>query len=49
MRTRTPFATLRTEGCNVIDKTETSEQGTFGWFIDLEENKVELWQPPLGQ
>src|SRR5262245_54191636 len=43
------LATLRTEGCNVIDKTETSEQGKFGWVIDPEGNKIELWQPPLGQ
>lgn len=33
---------LRTEGCNVIDKTETSEQGKFGWDIDPEGNKVEV-------
>lgn len=37
---------LRTEGCNVLERTETSEQGKFGWVIDLEGNKVELWQPP---
>ena len=43
------LATLCTEGCNVIDKTETSEQGKFGWVIDPEGNKVELWQPPEGQ
>jgi predicted enzyme related to lactoylglutathione lyase len=43
------LAALRTEGCNVIDKTETSEQGKFGWVIDPEGNKVELWQPPEGQ
>jgi hypothetical protein len=24
---------------------EDSEFGTFGWFIDPEGNKVELWQP----
>ena len=40
------LATLRTEGCNVIDKTETSEQGKFGWVIDPDGNKVELWEPP---
>lgn len=43
------LAALRTEGCNVVDKTETSEQGKFGWVIDPEGNKVELWQPPEGQ
>ena len=41
--------TLRTEGCNVIDKTETSEQGKFGWVIDPDGNKIELWEPPAGQ
>jgi predicted enzyme related to lactoylglutathione lyase/gluconate kinase len=43
------LATLRTEGCNVIDKTETSEQGKFGWVMDPEGNKIELWEPPAGQ
>ncbi len=37
---------LRSEGCNVVDRTEESEQGKFGWVIDPEGNKVELWQPP---
>jgi len=40
---------LRTEGCNVIEKTEESEYGKFGWVIDPEGNKVELWEPPRGQ
>ena len=40
---------LRAEGCNVVDKTESSEQGKFGWVIDPEGNKVELWEPPAGQ
>jgi predicted enzyme related to lactoylglutathione lyase len=43
------LAALRAEGCNVVDKTESSEQGKFGWVIDPEGNKVELWQPPAGQ
>ncbi|MFO0940887.1 MAG: hypothetical protein U0930_08970 [Pirellulales bacterium] len=37
---------LRDEGCNVLDKVEDSEYGKFGWVIDPEGNKVELWQPP---
>lgn len=41
--------TLRAEGCNVVDKTEDSEFGKFGWVMDPEGNKVELWQPPEGQ
>lgn len=40
---------LRAEGCNVLDKTEESEFGKFGWVIDPEENKVELWEPPAGE
>ncbi|MET0288824.1 MAG: VOC family protein [Pseudoxanthomonas sp.] len=42
------LAALRAEGCNVLDKTQASEQGTFGWVIDPEGNKVELWEPPAG-
>jgi predicted enzyme related to lactoylglutathione lyase len=40
---------LRDEGCNVLEKIEDSEYGKFGWVIDPEGNKVELWQPPAGQ
>ena len=40
---------LREEGCRVLDKTEESEFGKFGWVMDPEGNKVELWQPPAGQ
>jgi predicted enzyme related to lactoylglutathione lyase len=42
------LTTLRAEGCNVLDKFETSEQGKFGWVIDPEGNKVELWEPVAG-
>jgi predicted enzyme related to lactoylglutathione lyase len=40
---------LRSERCNVLEKTDDSEYGKFGWVIDPEGNKVELWQPPEGQ
>lgn len=40
---------LREEGCDVLDKTDDSEFGKFGWVMDPEGNKVELWQPPAGQ
>jgi predicted enzyme related to lactoylglutathione lyase len=40
---------LRAEGCNVLDKVEESEFGRFGWVLDPEGNKVELWEPPAGQ
>lgn len=42
------LAALREEGCNVMDRTEESEHGKFGWVIDPEGNKVELWEPPVG-
>lgn len=42
-------AALKAEGCNVLDKIDESEYGTFAWVIDPEGNKVELWQPPVGQ
>ena len=40
---------LRDEGCNVLEKTDESEFGKFGWVMDPEGNKVELWEPPAGQ
>ena len=43
------LAALRAEGCTVLDKTDESEYGKFGWVIDPEGNKVELWEPPAGQ
>jgi predicted enzyme related to lactoylglutathione lyase len=43
------LAALKSEGCNVVDKVDESEFGKFGWVIDPEGNKLELWQPPEGQ
>ena len=41
---------LKDEGCNVLDETmDDADYGKFGWVIDPEGNKVELWQPPAGQ
>ena len=40
---------LRDEGCDVLEKTDDSEYGKFGWVMDPEGNKIELWQPPPGQ
>ena len=39
---------LRSEGCEVLDKVEDSEYGKFGYVIDPEGNKLELWEPPAG-
>ncbi|MDM4765633.1 VOC family protein [Pelomonas sp. SE-A7] len=37
---------LRAEGCQVDDKMDYSEYGKFGWVMDPEGNRIELWQPP---
>lgn len=43
------LAALRSEGCNVLDKEESSGFGKFGWVMDPDGNKIELWEPPPGQ
>lgn len=41
------LAKLRAEGVTVEERTEKSEFGYFGWAMDPEGNKIELWEPPL--
>ena len=43
------IAALRAEGCEVMDKVDDSEYGKFGWVVDPDGNKIELWEPPPGQ
>ncbi len=43
------LAVLRDEGVEVEAKVEESEFGKFGWVLDPEGNKIELWEPPAGQ
>ncbi len=43
------IAALRAEGCNVDEKVDESEYGKFGWVIDPDGNKIELWEPPARQ
>jgi len=38
---------LREMGCDVDEKVESNEYGTFGWVTDPEGHRVELWQPPV--
>ena len=40
------LAELRAEGIDVDAKTEESEFGKFGWVMDPEGNRLELWEPP---
>jgi len=34
-------------GPQLIGKIESHENGKFGWFMDPDRNKVELWEPKL--
>jgi predicted enzyme related to lactoylglutathione lyase len=40
------LAQLRSEGVQVDENVQDSEYGKFGWIMDPEGNRVELWQPP---
>lgn len=33
------------EGVRVIDDIEDGDYGKFGWILDIEGNKIELWEP----
>jgi predicted enzyme related to lactoylglutathione lyase len=39
---------LRSAGVEVVDALEESEYGRFGWAVDPEGNRFELWEPPEG-
>ena len=36
---------LKTEGVEVIGEIEEYDYGKFGWILDPEGNKIELWEP----
>lgn len=40
---------LRAQGVQVDDRIEESEFGRFGWIMDPEGNRIELWEPPEGK
>ena len=42
------LAQLRAGGVEVDDRMEEAEYGRFGWCMDPEGNRVELWEPPRG-
>jgi predicted enzyme related to lactoylglutathione lyase len=37
--------TLRNEGVEIVGNVEEYEYGKFGWIMDPEGNKIELWEP----
>jgi predicted enzyme related to lactoylglutathione lyase len=43
------LAQLRAAGVELVDRVEESEYGRFGWAVDPEGNRFELWEPPAGR
>ena len=39
------LAQLRDAGVEVDERVEETEHGRFGWAVDLDGNRFELWQP----
>lgn len=39
------LATLKEEGVTVVGEMESYSYGKFGWILDPEGNKLELWEP----
>ena len=39
------IATLEREGVKIVGAVEEYEYGKFGWIVDPEGNKIELWEP----
>ncbi|MBI5858666.1 MAG: VOC family protein [Sphingobacteriales bacterium] len=37
---------LKEEGVTVVGEPMDEEYGKFGWIMDPEGNKIELWEPP---
>ncbi len=40
------LAQVKEGGAEIVGDVQEEEYGRFGWFLDPEGNKVELWQPP---
>jgi len=40
------LAQLRAAGAAVDDKVQEESDGKFGWVMDPEGNRIELWEPP---
>ena len=36
---------LKEEGITIVGEIETYDYGKFGWIMDLDGNKIELWEP----
>ncbi len=36
---------LKAEGVTIVGEIENFDYGKFGWIVDIEGNKIELWEP----
>ncbi|MBI3137558.1 MAG: VOC family protein [Sphingobacteriales bacterium] len=41
------LAALKNEGVEIVGNPVEEEYGKFGWVLDPEGNKIELWEPPV--
>jgi len=39
------MAVLKAEGVQIVGEIEEHSYGKFGWIMDPEGNKIELWEP----
>ncbi|AUC82692.1 VOC family protein [Lacinutrix sp. Bg11-31] len=39
------LAALKEEGVTIVGKVEEYDYGKFGWILDNDGNKIELWEP----
>lgn len=37
---------LKKKGVESVGEPQSGEYGKFGWILDPEDNKIELWEPP---
>ena len=42
------LARLAEAGVQQVDSLEEYAYGRFAWILDVEGNRVELWEPPVG-
>jgi lactoylglutathione lyase len=40
------FELFKQEGVQIVGGIDDSDFGKFGWIMDPEGNKIELWEPP---
>jgi len=39
------FKALKEEGVTIVGEVQEYDYGKFGWILDNDGNKIELWEP----